>query len=113
MEGIAIYHDSQMARNHLRVGAGGGSADPGMTSTEGAAPTTPLGGVIEPLATMEHSRVSRAALRARQATVACKCGPAGPGPSRWLGPAWADTNNKLSWAVPPEDLQEDEPDVLH
>jgi hypothetical protein len=29
------------------VGAGGGSADPARTSTEGAAPTTPPGGVID------------------------------------------------------------------
>ncbi len=33
--------------------------------------------VIEPLATMEHSRVSRAAPRAGPAMVARKCGPAG------------------------------------
>ncbi len=37
-----------------------------------------------------------------------KCGPVGP--SRELGPAWAD--HKSSWAVPQEDIPEDEPDVL-
>jgi hypothetical protein len=67
------------------------------------------GGLTEQYATMEHSPVSRAALRAGPATVARKCGPAGP--FRGLGPAWAD--NESSWAVPPEDLLEDEPDVLY
>jgi hypothetical protein len=57
-------------------------------------------------ATKEHSRVSRAAPRAGSATVARKCGPAGP--CRGRGPAWAD--NESSWAVPPEDVPEDEPD---
>ncbi len=64
---------------------------------------------LEQHATMEHSRVSWAALRAGPATVARKCGPAGP--SRGLGPAWAD--HKSSWAVPQEDLPEDEPDALY
>jgi hypothetical protein len=91
------------------VGAGGGSADPARTSTEEAASTTPPGGVIEQHAAMEHSRVSRADLRAEPATVARKCGPAWP--SRGLGPTWAD--HKSSWALPPEDLLEDEPDVLY
>ncbi len=65
--------------------------------------------MIEQLATMEHSRVSRAAPRAGLAMVARKCEPAGQ--SRGLGPAWAD--HKPSWAVPPEDVPEDEPDVLY
>jgi hypothetical protein len=90
-----------------RVGTGGGLADPARTSTEGAAPITPSGGVIEPLATMEHSGVSRAAPRAEPATVARKHRPARP--SRALGPAWADES---SWAVPLEDDLENEPDVL-
>ncbi len=68
----------------------------------------PESSVIEQHATMEHSRVSRAALQAGSATVARKCGPAVP--SRGLGPAWA--YNWSSWAVPQEDLPEDEPDVL-
>ena len=61
-----------------RVGAGGGPADPARTSTEGATPTTPPGEVIEPHATTEHSRVSRAAPRAGPATAARMCEPAGP-----------------------------------
>ncbi len=65
--------------------------------------------VIEPHATMEHSRVSRATSRAGPATVARMCRPARP--SRGLGPAWADY--ETSWAVPPEDVPEDEPDVLY
>ncbi len=67
------------------------------------------GGGDWPYATMEHSRVSRAAPRAGPATVARKCGPAGP--SRGRGPAWAD--NEPYWAVPPENVLEDEPDVLY
>ncbi len=61
---------------------------------------------------MEHSRVSRAAPRAGPASVARKCGPAGP--YRGRGPAWAD--NEPTWAVPPENVPEDpadEPDVLY
>jgi hypothetical protein len=61
---------------------------------------------------MEHSRVSRAAPWAGPATVARKCGPAGP--SRGRGPARAD--NEPSWAVPQENVPEDpadEPDVLY
>jgi hypothetical protein len=61
---------------------------------------------------LEHSRVSRAAPRARPATVARKCAPAGP--SRGRGPAWAD--NEPSWAVLPEDVPwdpADEPDALY
>ncbi len=57
--------------------------------------------VIEPHATMEHSRVSRAALRARPAA----------GPFYGLGPAWAD--HETSRAVPPEEVLEDELDVLY
>jgi hypothetical protein len=57
---------------------------------------------------MEHIRVSWVTLRAGLAMVARKFGPAGP--SRGLGPAWAD--HESSWAVPPEDVPEDEPDVL-
>jgi hypothetical protein len=58
---------------------------------------------------MEHCRVSRAALRDRLAKVARKCGPAGP--SRGLGPAWAD--HESSWAMLPEVVLEDEADVLY
>jgi hypothetical protein len=50
--------------------------------------------------------------QAGPATVARKCGPAGP--SRGRGPAWTD--KEPSWAVPPEDVPEDpadEPDVLY
>jgi hypothetical protein len=110
MARVQMHQDLKLLQTwDVRVGAGGGSADPARTSTEGAAPTTPPGGVIEPRATMEHGRVSRAALRAWPATVARKCGPAGP--SRGRGPAWAD--NETSWAVPPKDVAEDEPDVLY
>jgi hypothetical protein len=69
----------------------------------------PLGPhVIEQHATKEHGQVSLAALWAGPATASRMCGPAGP--SHGLGPAWAD--NESSWAVPPEDVPEDEPDVL-
>jgi hypothetical protein len=65
--------------------------------------------VIEPHATMEHSKVSRAALQAGQATVARMRGPARP--SHGLGPAWADRESSESWAVPawqpPEDVPEE------
>jgi hypothetical protein len=102
----------------FNVGAGGGSADPARTSTEGAAPgpglTTPPGGVIDHMRQLEHSRVSRAAPRAGPAMVAHKCGPVGQ--YRGRGPAWAD--NESSWAVLParENVPEDpadEPDVLY
>ncbi len=66
-------------------------------------------GVIEQHATMEHGRVSRSALRAGPATAARMCGPAGP--FYGLGPVWAD--HETSWAVPPKDVPEDEPDVLY
>jgi hypothetical protein len=68
--------------------------------------------VIDRMRQLEHSRVSRAAPRAGPATVARKCGPAGP--YRGRGPAWAD--NESSWAVLPENVPEDpadEPDVLY
>jgi hypothetical protein len=84
----------------VRVGARGGSADAARTSTEGAAPTTPPGEVIDRMRQLEHSRVSRAALRAGPTTVARKFGPAGP-------------EHESSWAVLPEDVPEDEPDVLY
>ncbi len=59
-----------------------------LNTTPARVPLRNLEAVIEPHATMQHSRVSRAALRAGPATVARNCGPAGP--SRGLGPAWAD-----------------------
>ncbi len=65
--------------------------------------------LTEQHATIEHSRVSLATPWAGPATVARMCGPAGP--SRGLGPAWAD--NESSWAVLPEVVPEDEPDVLY
>ncbi len=58
---------------------------------------------------MEQSRVSRAAQWAGPLTAACMRGPAGP--SRGRGPAWA--LNELSWAALPENVPEDEPDVLY
>jgi hypothetical protein len=111
-DGCCYYHFKTSFKPDGSVGAGGGSADPARTSTEGAAPTTPPGGVIDRMRQLEHSRVSRAAPRAGPATVARKCGPAGP--SRGRGPAWAD--NESSWAVLPENVPEDpadEPDVLY
>jgi hypothetical protein len=74
------------------------------TLTRGAAPTTTPGGVIEPHATMEHGRASLAAQQAGPATTARTFGPAGP--SHGLGPA-----GQTSWAVLPEDVPEDKPDV--
>ncbi len=41
------YHFKTSFKPDGSVGAGGGSADPARTSTEGAAPTTPPGGVID------------------------------------------------------------------
>jgi hypothetical protein len=77
-----------------RRGLGRSSKDPARTSTKGAAPATPSGGVIEQHATMEHSRISRAALLAGAATVARMCGPAGP--SRGLGLTFRRTNQMCS-----------------
>ncbi len=59
--------------------------------------------LIEPHATLELGRISRTALRARQATAARMWLPALP--SHGLGPGWAD--HETSWAVPPEDVPED------
>ena len=111
-DGCCFYHFKTSFKPDGSVGAGGGSADPARTSTEGAAPTTPPGGVIDRMRQLEHSRVSRAAPRAGPAMVARKCGPAGP--NRGRGPAWAD--NESSWAVPSEDVlvdPADEPDVIY
>ena len=77
-DGCCYYHFKTSFKPDGSVGTGGGSADPARTSTEGAAPTTPPGGVIDRMRQLEHSRVSRAAPRAGSATVARKCGPAGP-----------------------------------
>ena len=99
-DGCCYYHFKTSFKPDGSVGAGGGSADPARTSTEGAAPTTPPGGVIDRMRQLEHSRVSRAAPRAGPAMVARKCGPAGP--YRGRGPDWAD--NESSWAVLPENL---------
>ncbi len=41
------YHFKTSFKQNRSVGAGGGSADPARTSTKGAAPTTPPGGVID------------------------------------------------------------------
>jgi hypothetical protein len=101
---LHLPHQDLLRTRDVRVGAGGGSADAARNLTERAAPTTPLGGVIESHATMEHSRVSRAALRAGRVMVARKCWP--PGPSRGQGPAWPD--HESSWAVPPGYVPEDE-----
>ena len=65
--------------------------------------------VIESHATMEHGRVSRAALRAGPATVARMCEPAGP--SR--GQDRLGVDHESSRAVPPGNVPEDEPDVLY
>jgi len=46
-DGCCYYHFKTSFKPDGSVGAGGGSADPARTSTEGAAPTTPPGGVID------------------------------------------------------------------
>jgi hypothetical protein len=65
------------------------------------------GGVIELHVTMEHSRVSRAALRTGPATVARKY---------WAVPRARTSLGRhrviFSWAVPPEDVPKGEQDVL-
>ena len=105
--GCCYYHFKTSFKPDGSVGAGGGSADPARTSTEGAAPTTPPGGVIDRMRQLEHSRVSRAALRAGPAMVARKCGPAGPyqlGPTTsHLGPCCRRTSRDPA----------DKPDVLY
>jgi hypothetical protein len=45
-DSCCYYHFKTSFKPDGSVGAGGGSADPARTSTEGAAPTTPPGGVI-------------------------------------------------------------------
>jgi hypothetical protein len=44
-DGCCHYHIKTSFKPDGSVGAGGGSADPARTSTEGAAPTTPPGGI--------------------------------------------------------------------
>jgi hypothetical protein len=108
---LQLPHQDLLRTRDKRVGAGEGSTDPARTLTGGAAPTTPPGGVIEPHATMEYGRVSRAAPLAGPGTAARMCGP--------VGPARAIISLGLlrvvlrPWAVPPEDVPEDEPDVLY
>jgi hypothetical protein len=46
-DGCCYYHFKTSFKPDGSVGAGGGSADPARTSTEGAAPTTPPEGVID------------------------------------------------------------------
>ncbi len=46
-DGCICYHFKASFKPDGIVGAGGGSADPARTSTEGAAPTTPPDGVID------------------------------------------------------------------
>ncbi len=46
-DGGCQYHFQTSFKQDGSVGAGGGSADPARTSNEGAAPTTPPGGVID------------------------------------------------------------------
>ncbi len=46
-DGCCYYHVKTSFKPDGSVGAGGGSADPARTSAEGAAPTTPPGGVID------------------------------------------------------------------
>jgi hypothetical protein len=46
-DGCCHYHFKTSFKPDRSVSAGGGSADPARTSTEGAAPTTPPGGVID------------------------------------------------------------------
>ena len=47
MDGCCHYHFKSSLKLEVSVGARGSSADPARTSTEGAAPTTPPGGVID------------------------------------------------------------------
>jgi hypothetical protein len=47
MDGYCHYHFKTSFKPEISVGAGGGSADPARASSEGAAPTTPPGGVID------------------------------------------------------------------
>jgi hypothetical protein len=61
-DGCCYYHFKTSFMPDRSVGAGKGSADPARTSTEGAAPINPPGGVIDCMRQSEHSRVSRAAL---------------------------------------------------
>ncbi len=58
---------------------------------------------------MEYGQVSQAASLAGPAIAARMCWPVGP--SDGLGSAWPD--NESSWAVQPEDVPDDEPDVLY
>jgi hypothetical protein len=46
-DGCCYYHFKTSFKPDGKCGPGGGSADPARTSTEGAAPTTPPGGVID------------------------------------------------------------------
>ncbi len=46
-DGGCYYHFKTSFKPDGSVGAGGGSADPAKTSTKGAAPTTPPGGMID------------------------------------------------------------------
>ena len=67
-DGCCYYHFKTSFKPDGSVGAGGGSADPARTSTEGAAPTTPPGGVID---------------RMRQGSIVGSVGPLhGPGRQR-------------------------------
>ena len=67
-DGCCYYNFKTSFKPDGSVGAGGGSADPARTSTEGAAPTTPPGGVIDSM---------------RQGSIVGSVGPLhGPGPQR-------------------------------
>jgi hypothetical protein len=78
---------------------GSGLGRPSKNSYQRICPYKPARRVIEPHATMEHSRVSWSALRAGPPTAARICR------SHGLGPAWID--NESYWAVPLEDVPED------
>jgi hypothetical protein len=106
-DGCCHYHFKTSFKPVASVGAGGGSADPARTSTEGAAPTTPPGDVID---------------RMRHWSIVGSVGPLhGPDRQRSHGcagqPDSPEGKGQLpSWAVLPDNVPEDpadEPDVLY